>query len=444
MARESPHHNSNNPSKAISKTPQLLSEDLVQQTPGDAITSQEPIQHQPNPSPELYESTRQDEIDQEASAERQITTLAKASSLGSADPSPPYPGDKTQQEPTEKNPGVTPEIWAQFQEFQAFKAMVDMRNSQQEPTPIPQVPQNDEPQSANVTNPETTAAVTLDVGQLHSGRASAEHTAPETQPKSPSKIQQELVIEKDIIIKNNMAMATTTIAVQEVAGLITPPTEDLPPTPTPQSFILEEQMMPSPTENLASTPMPQSFVPEEKMTLPLTPIREDPQLTSQLLEACEKRDVPTIQTLLTNPHLLDLTATGPKGKTLLHLALGTRRLNSSPEELHSLNEAIRLLCAAGIPLNASDASRDESAPLHICATYYFTEAAGHLLDAGADPNVVDKKGRTPLYLIAGDSKPDIELARMLRLKGGNLGGKMFRKQAKPSEKQATVWALIGI
>ena len=51
----------------------------------------------------------------------------------------------------------------------------------------------------------------------------------------------------------------------------------------------------------------------------------------------------------------------------------------------------------GARINAQDA--DGYTPLHIAAGYQYVETVAQLLEAGADPDLEDGSGRTPLQLI---------------------------------------------
>jgi ankyrin repeat protein len=143
-----------------------------------------------------------------------------------------------------------------------------------------------------------------------------------------------------------------------------------------------------------------------------------------------------------------MKATNAKGKNVLHLALGTSKVKSNPAMLLKINEIVKLPCETGVDnnradLNAKDGSRDELAPLHYCAKYYLTEAARSLLENGADVNIKDKKGCTPLYYIATDPNPEMELTKTLIDYNGSLAGKRFSRQARPRQSPQNVWMEIN-
>ncbi|EJD49471.1 ankyrin, partial [Auricularia subglabra TFB-10046 SS5] len=58
------------------------------------------------------------------------------------------------------------------------------------------------------------------------------------------------------------------------------------------------------------------------------------------------------------------------------------------------SQVLRLLCDAGALHTAVDS--DGRTVLHGAAKMGHTDAVAVLLEKGADPNAVDKKGRTPL------------------------------------------------
>lgn len=129
---------------------------------------------------------------------------------------------------------------------------------------------------------------------------------------------------------------------------------------------------------------------------------------------------------------------------MLHLALGMSKVKSNPAMLLKINETAKLLYEKGVDdnrvdLNAKDGSRDELTPLHYCAKYYITDAARSLLENGADVNIKDKKGCTPLYYIATDPNPEMELTKTLIDYNGSLAGKRFTRQARPRQSQQNVW-----
>jgi hypothetical protein len=161
--------------------------------------------------------------------------------------------------PMEANPGMSLEIWNQFQEFQVFKALINKHNPQQASAPSGITKSMHLPTSLsrnNLEKPSTTPPNAEVVG---------EHREPtvlgtEIPPAITSSVQQEYVIEKEIDIKADQPFLTTTISVQEVAGPETPAIECLTQIPTPQSFSASKETIPSPAAGvLPQRPTLQSF-----------------------------------------------------------------------------------------------------------------------------------------------------------------------------------------
>ena len=138
----------------------------------------------------------------------------------------------------------------------------------------------------------------------------------------------------------------------------------------------------------------------------------------ELLKACENRELHAIETLLQR-HFIDLTATDSKGRSVLHLALGTSKVNIDKPKMHRILVIVRLLCEHGADVNAADHSG--LCPIHYCAKTMNTEAAKYLLEHKVRINEPDSQGRTALYFTATDGHPDPEFAAVLLRKGGKLG-----------------------
>ncbi|KAF4628578.1 hypothetical protein G7Y89_g9570 [Cudoniella acicularis] len=163
--------------------------------------------------------------------------------------------------------------------------------------------------------------------------------------------------------------------------------------------------------------------------------------TTQLLSACEHRDIDVISRLLSKPDI-NLTATDSKGQSVLCLALGTAKVDTSRSKMLLIADTVRLLCTHGADVNARD--RYGLSPIHYCAKTFNIEAARYLLQHGAQINSYDKKKRTALNHVIAESNPDVEFTKMLIANGGKLGkAKLPNLPPKPNQRQREVRALIS-
>jgi len=83
--------------------------------------------------------------------------------------------------------------------------------------------------------------------------------------------------------------------------------------------------------------------------------------------------------------------------------------------------SVRLLIKAGADPNYALPDKDKTKMLLVAAAYDSTQAAMALLDGGADPNVLDRKGQTPLHIAAQEGS--LELVRKLVSKGADLNAR---------------------
>ncbi len=163
----------------------------------------------------------------------------------------------------------------------------------------------------------------------------------------------------------------------------------------------------------------------------------------ELLQACQEHNLDTIKRLVQKPDLIDFKATDSEGRSMLHLALGSGKVNTNKQKRLNILTIVRLLCARGAQVNAKDRSR--ACPIHYCAQTINTEAATYLLEQGARINAPDAKGCTALYYTAVDNYPDFEFVKMLVMRGARLGKtKPPKLPQRASESQGRVRKLIDL
>ncbi|KAH8587426.1 ankyrin repeat-containing domain protein [Bisporella sp. PMI_857] len=161
---------------------------------------------------------------------------------------------------------------------------------------------------------------------------------------------------------------------------------------------------------------------------------------SDLLAACQDRQIDLLEQLLKTP-AINLDATDDKGSGVLHLALGTGKVNSDKSKMANIVNIVRLLCTHDANINAPDKSG--LCPIHYCAQTINSEAAKCILDRGARINEPDLKGRTALYYVAVDGHPDVEFAKMLIRNGAKLGtAKLPKLPPRANESQKKVRLLV--
>lgn len=163
--------------------------------------------------------------------------------------------------------------------------------------------------------------------------------------------------------------------------------------------------------------------------------------TTPLLQAFKERKLEAIEHLLQTPGFIDTTVKDPKGRGVLHLALGDGKVNTDKNKMALVTKVVRLLCERGADVNAADNSGLR--PIHYCAKTMNLSAAKYLLENKAEVNAADSAGHTALYLVAVDGHPSFELAETLIQKGGKLGKKRPNPLTrKASESQRKVRTLV--
>ena len=135
-----------------------------------------------------------------------------------------------------------------------------------------------------------------------------------------------------------------------------------------------------------------------------------PEACEALLAAGPELDVLEAAALGRADRLRDdpdaLTARTPEGFTALHLAA-----------FFGGGAAVRALLAAGAPADGDAENVQRVRPLHSAAAALDHDAVHALLDAGADPNVRQQGGFTPLLAAAHADDPG--LAKMLLTHGAD-------------------------
>ncbi|KAH0559930.1 hypothetical protein GP486_003553 [Trichoglossum hirsutum] len=146
----------------------------------------------------------------------------------------------------------------------------------------------------------------------------------------------------------------------------------------------------------------------------------NPQDSSELLQACEERNMDRIVKLLKSPGI-SLSATDNKGRGVLHLVLGDGKVNANKSKMTNVTSIVRLLTTHRPCADVNAVDNSGLRPIHHCAMTINSEAALCLLKNGARINEPDRKGRTALHYVAMDPHPSIEFAQMLISKGAKLG-----------------------
>jgi ankyrin repeat protein len=158
----------------------------------------------------------------------------------------------------------------------------------------------------------------------------------------------------------------------------------------------------------------------------------------ELLAACQDRDINSLKELLEKPGI-SVNVTDDKGNGVLHLTLGTGKVNANKSKMTNIVNMVRLLCDHGADVNTPNKAGFR--PIHYCAQTINSEAAKCLLDKGALINEHDSGGFTALhYAVIGH--PDVKFVEMLIGKGGKLGAAKLQKlQPRATETQKKAMSL---
>lgn len=159
---------------------------------------------------------------------------------------------------------------------------------------------------------------------------------------------------------------------------------------------------------------------------------------SKLFSACQERKIDLLKQLLPTR---DINATDDHGRGVLHLALGSGKVNADKSKMTNIANTVRLLSSHGADVNAPDGSGLR--PIHYCAQTINSEAAKCLLEFGARINELDLKERRALNYTATDSHPDVEFVKMLISKGAILGpARLPKLPPRSNESQKKVRQLV--
>ncbi|KAI9765688.1 MAG: hypothetical protein M1840_007246 [Geoglossum simile] len=162
--------------------------------------------------------------------------------------------------------------------------------------------------------------------------------------------------------------------------------------------------------------------------------------TERLFTACQQRRVRVVEQLL-QAQGVDLSARTRDGQSMLHLAIGSVKVNANKTLMQDIAAIVKLLCARGADVNAVDGCG--LCPIHYCVKSMNIEAAECLLECKANVNLPDANNETALYTMAEEPYPDKSFADMLLKKGGNLGQKKLPPlRNRPNFKQGKVRELI--
>ncbi|KAJ8675701.1 hypothetical protein QAD02_011487 [Eretmocerus hayati] len=122
--------------------------------------------------------------------------------------------------------------------------------------------------------------------------------------------------------------------------------------------------------------------------------------SSTLARALESHDVKLLKTLV--EYGMDVNDLNEHKRSAMHeLLLSNEGSLSTPEEYITL---IEQLCEKGIDIDCQDSSKQT--PLHAATQRHTTRGIVALLASGADINMIDSKGRTPISLFLEDDEID--------------------------------------
>ena len=126
----------------------------------------------------------------------------------------------------------------------------------------------------------------------------------------------------------------------------------------------------------------------------------------------------------------DIELLNKNGKSLLHFAVS-----------HNQVEVVAMLCEFAIDL-LDWADKSGNTPLHIAAKYGMVDCMKILLETAADPNILNRRGKTPLALAR--SRSQRRCVKLLKEYGGSTRGHMpnetgTRKQEMDMDRIMQIW-----
>ena len=126
----------------------------------------------------------------------------------------------------------------------------------------------------------------------------------------------------------------------------------------------------------------------------------------------------------------DIDLLNKNGKSLLHFAVS-----------HNQVEVVAMLCEFAIDL-LDWTDKSGNTPLHIAAKYGMVDCMKILLETAADPNILNRRGKTPLALAR--SRSQRRCVKLLKEYGGSTRGHMpnetgTRKQEMDMDRIMQIW-----
>ncbi|KAF2650727.1 purine and uridine phosphorylase [Lophiostoma macrostomum CBS 122681] len=160
-----------------------------------------------------------------------------------------------------------------------------------------------------------------------------------------------------------------------------------------------------------------------------------------LSEAAGHKDFFNIAAALIRDPSVNVNAKTDKGKSMIHLVLGTVKVFTNKSKMTGIAHLIELLADHGADLSVTD--EVGQCPLHYCVKTLNIEAMKVLLDRSADPNIADQRKRTPAYVLGFEKNAEPAMAEMLSKAGARLNGLKFSPlPGRPTESQRRVRAIL--
>lgn len=123
----------------------------------------------------------------------------------------------------------------------------------------------------------------------------------------------------------------------------------------------------------------------------------EPVLVTEIWKTIEENDIPKLKRILTQSEINPGDLFNPKGQSILHVAA-----------ILGKSETINAILECNIPTIVPDILNSNLAsPLHSAILHDKIEAVKALINFGADANIEDEHGQTPLLLCSIHSRKDI-------------------------------------